>query len=381
MGTGIELGSCTASQSQVLLVRTLPGSCAGLCSPLCPRVQERPPRWPQQQGRETGWLPRQHCPPGGAGPTRSFSLHPRKLPDLGSAGLSPPGSVPNSSPRSGSFPPRLAPFVSTNLPASPSPPPLPPLPKLPAGGGGVDSPAPRRSLRRGPRLGFEGRRSGRWGGVAEGGAGRGGMCTVTSAVCPAPRGLALALSLLCLLLRGPQGLIWSPGTGQPGSKGRGEIRRGERGPLPARAPGKGGRSPPAPLAGLITFHSLGEAETEAPEKAFQAPSFPAPGSRMCQDEAGVDCARTALCSRPPWVLQGCGGRCCRGPLSTPCAQATPAWHTHPAGRGETSREPLPQRSTGRGWEGKPGRLMQVGGRRPVSLPHCPQRLLRPLPPP
>ena len=36
MGTGIELGSCTVSQSQVLLVRTLPGSCAGLCSPLDP---------------------------------------------------------------------------------------------------------------------------------------------------------------------------------------------------------------------------------------------------------------------------------------------------------------------------------------------------------
>lgn len=352
MGTGIELGSCTASQSQVLLVRTLPGSCAGLCSPLCPRVQERPPRWPQQQGRETGWLPRQHCPPGGAGPTRSFSLHPRKLPDLGSAGLSPPGSVPNSSPRSGSFPPRLAPFVSTNLPASPSPPPLPPLPKLPGRGGG-DSPAPRRSLRRGPRLGFEGRRSGRWGGVAEGGAGRGGMCTVTSAVCPAPRGLALALSLLCLLLRGPQGLIWSPGTGQPGSKGRGEIRRGERGPLPARAPGKGGRSPQPHSQGLSPSTASERRRPRHQRKPSRHPPSPPPVPGCVRTRPGwtVPAHRSAL--GHPGSCRAAAGGAAAAPYQRPVPRPhPPGTHTQ---RGEEKRPESPYPSAPQAGDGRESR--------------------------
>ena len=51
-GTRIDPGSCAASQTQLLLVRTLPGSCAGLWPSLRPDVQERPARWPQQRVRD-----------------------------------------------------------------------------------------------------------------------------------------------------------------------------------------------------------------------------------------------------------------------------------------------------------------------------------------
>ena len=91
--------------------------------------------------------------------------------------------------------------------------------------------------------------------------------------CPPP-GRALALSLLCLLLRGPRGLIWSQGTGQPGSKGRREIQRGGGGTLPARAPGKGGCLSPYPHSQGLSFHQPQPREgTEAPEEGFQAPPF------------------------------------------------------------------------------------------------------------
>ena len=56
-------------------------------------------------------------------------------------------------------------------------------------------------------------------GRLQAGAGAGWSVHITRVVYPAPPGLALALSLLCLLLRGPRSLIWSQGTGQPGSKG------------------------------------------------------------------------------------------------------------------------------------------------------------------
>lgn len=108
------------------------------------------------------------------------------------------------------------------------------------------------------------------------GRGRGGVeCAHHPSCLPCPPpGRALALSLLCLLLRGPRGLIWSQGTGQPGSKGRREIQRGG-GPSARQSPWERRLPLPLPsLAGFILSSATAPGgETEAPEEGFQAPPF------------------------------------------------------------------------------------------------------------
>ena len=193
-------------------------------------------------------------------------------------------------------------------------------------------------------------------------AGRGGgecaQSPVLSALLP---GGWLWLSPGCVCCWGvPRG---SFGAREQGNRGvRAEARFGEESGASARqSPWERRPLPPSPTRRAYHLPQPRRGGDRGTGERLAGTLLPCPRCPMCQDEAGVDCARTPLCSRPPWVLQGCGGRCCRGPLSTPCAQATPAWHTHPAGRGETSREPLPHRCTGRGREGKPGRLMRGGG--------------------
>ena len=116
--------------------------------------------------------------------------------------------------------PGLPAFVSTNLRLTPLSLRFP-RPSYLCPSCGVRQPGLKKSSEKGtpPPPGFEGRRSGTCGGAAAGGGGAGWSVRITRVVYPAPPGLALALSLLCLLLRGPRGLIWSQGTGQPGSKG------------------------------------------------------------------------------------------------------------------------------------------------------------------
>ena len=218
--------------------------------------------------------------------------------------------------------------------------------------------------------------------MAEGGAGRGGMCTVTSVVCPAPRGLALALSRLCLLLGGPQGLIWSPGTGQPGSKGRGEIRRGERGLCPPEPLGKEA-APPQP-------HSQGLSPSTASERrrprhrrktCRHPPSLPPVPDVSGRGRGGL-CPHAALLQA---TLGPAGLR--RAVLPRPLIDALCPGHTRlahtPSGeRRNVQRAPTPPlHRPGTGGKARTADAGGGGGRRRVSLPHCPQRLLRPLPPP
>lgn len=187
------------------------------------------------------------------------------------------------------------------------------------------------------------------------GRGRGGVeCAHHPSCLPCPPpGRALALSLLCLLLRGPRGLIWSQGTGQPGSKGRREIQRGGGGTLPARAPGKGGCLSPYPHSQGLSFHQPQPREgrlrhqRKASRHLLSCLWFlevSGPG------QAGGGHTALLRAAQEPTGLRR---RCC-SPLSRLCAQATPAWHTQPARRGETSREPPPHCSTAWGAESSLG---------------------------
>lgn len=187
------------------------------------------------------------------------------------------------------------------------------------------------------------------------GRGRGGVeCAHHPSCLPCPPpGRALALSLLCLLLRGPRGLIWSQGTGQPGSKGRREIQRGGGGTLPARAPGKGGCLSPYPHSQGLSFHQPQPREgrlrhqRKASRHLLSCLWFlevSGPG------QAGGGHTALLRAAQEPTGLRR---RCC-SPLSRLCAQATPAWHTQPARRGETSRETPPHCSTAWGAESSLG---------------------------
>ena len=142
----------------------------------------------------------------GAGPARRFSLQPWKLP-VSASGLRRLTPTPAPAAR-WLLPPGLPAWSPPSL--SPPSPPLLPLPGLRAettglkkGSGQGTPPAP-------PGL--------RGGGVGDAEGRARGVCAVARAS-PCPPGLAPALSLLCLLLRAPRGLIWSRGPGQPGSKG------------------------------------------------------------------------------------------------------------------------------------------------------------------
>lgn len=105
------------------------------------------------------------------------------------------------------------------------------------------------------------------------GAGRGGVCASPELSTLLPRG-GLLLLPCCLLLRGLRGLVWSQGTGQPGSKGRREIQRGG-GPSARQSPWERRLPLPLPsLAGFILSSATAPGgETEAPEEGFQAPPF------------------------------------------------------------------------------------------------------------
>lgn len=184
------------------------------------------------------------------------------------------------------------------------------------------------------------------------GAGRGGVCASPELSTLLPRG-GLLLLPCCLLLRGLRGLVWSQGTGQPGSKGRREIQRGGGGTLPARAPGKGGCLSPYPHSQGLSFHQPQPREgrlrhqRKASRHLLSCLWFlevSGPG------QAGGGHTALLRAAQEPTGLRR---RCC-SPLSRLCAQATPAWHTQPARRGETSREPPPHCSTAWGAESSLG---------------------------
>ena len=131
-GTGIDPGSCAVSQARRLLVRTLPGSCAGLCPPLCPNVQERPPRWPHPRVRDpvaaVAALPTR-----GRRPSAPLLPSALETPGLG-VRTAPPDSDPSAGPAVAPSPracPLGHPLFSLRLP----------LPLLPLPGCGLRPPA------------------------------------------------------------------------------------------------------------------------------------------------------------------------------------------------------------------------------------------------
>lgn len=169
---------------------------------------------------------------------------------------------------------------------------------------------------------------------------------------PLPPGAGSCSFPVVFAAEGSPGAHLEPGTRATWEQGlkRDSERRGAL--CPPEPPGKGAASPP-----------------NLTRRVYPLPSATAPGGRLrhqrkasrhllsasgswkCQDqdERGADSARTPLCSGHQEPT-GLGRRGC-GPLSGLCAQAAPAWHTQPARRGETSREPPPHCSAA--WGPKP----------------------------
>ena len=152
---------------------------------------------------------------------------------------------------------------------------------------------------------------------------------ITRVVYPAPRRGGLLLFPCCLLLRGLRGLIWSQGTGQPGSKGRREIQRGG-GPSARQSPWERRLPLPLPsLAGFILSSATAPGgETEAPEEGFQAPPFLplVPGSvrtrtsrgwthRSAPGHPGAHRAEAALLQ--PLIRALCPGHTCPAHTTSP----------------------------------------------------------------
>lgn len=242
-GTGIDPGSCAVSQARLLLVRTLPGSCAGLCPPLRPNVQERPPRWPHPRVRDrvaavAALTTRGRRP---SAPLLPSSLEtPRSRP----SGL--PRLTPTPAPAPRWFlPPRLARLVSSfSLSAFPSRSYLCPS-------CGLSPPGLRKSSGKGtppPPPGSEGRRSG-----GRGGAGGG---SVHSRPCrpPCSPGAGSCSFPVVFAAEGSPGARLEPGnraTWEQGLK-RDSQRRG--GLCPPEPLGKEAALPLTSLAGFIPFH-------------------------------------------------------------------------------------------------------------------------------